>query len=236
MSEDKILPLGQVEAKEFSRFGLTWFAFSFPTETQCIAIQIAGDVEKPVEVSVQLRASPRVDQVSDFHCLTSWCRLGERWGGVRFRDFHEQMVVPQARPKPDAIHVVFIGQDGYRNTLPPEDSLADNVLLADTLDGKPLTMEHGAPRRLVAPAHYGYKSVKHIERIEFWCKSRRQHYPSPSLLSHPRARGIAGTQPIFSRLVLSCDLSSGDRIQRLAVSPRHSALLPQSPLNRRWRI
>jgi DMSO/TMAO reductase YedYZ molybdopterin-dependent catalytic subunit len=188
VSEDKILPPGQVEAKEFTRFGLTWFAFSFPTETQRIAIQIAGDIETPIEVSDQLHTLPRVDQVSDFHCVTSWSRLGERWSGVRFRDFHEKIIVPQARPKPDAIHVVLIGQDGYRNTLPLEDLLADDVLLADTHNGKPLTMEHGAPLRLVAPAHYGYKSVKHIESIEFWCNSRRQHYPSPSLLSHPRAR------------------------------------------------
>jgi DMSO/TMAO reductase YedYZ molybdopterin-dependent catalytic subunit len=46
------------------------------------------------------------------------------------------------------------------------DLLAAEVLLADILDGLPLSMEHGAPLRLVAPAHYGYKSVKHLSGIE----------------------------------------------------------------------
>ena len=50
------------------------------------------------------------------------------------------------------------------------------------------TEEHGAPLRLIAPAHYGYKSVKHLHRIEFWRSD--EHYRPYGLrfMVHPRAR------------------------------------------------
>jgi DMSO/TMAO reductase YedYZ molybdopterin-dependent catalytic subunit len=106
-----------------------------------------------------------------------------------FRDFYEQLVLAEIRPAETAHLVVFFGQDGYRNALPLQDLLAPDVLLADSLDGADLSMEHGAPMRLVAPRHYGYKSVKHIKRIEFHFEDKR-HYriPGPGFMSHPRAR------------------------------------------------
>ena len=41
------------------------------------------------------------------------------------------------------------------------------TLLATHLDGKPLTVEHGAPLRLVAPVKLGVKNVKAITRITY---------------------------------------------------------------------
>ena len=50
-------------------------------------LTIDGLVEKPVPLTYeQLRALPRVDQVSTFHCVTGWTVSNVRWGGVRFRD------------------------------------------------------------------------------------------------------------------------------------------------------
>jgi DMSO/TMAO reductase YedYZ molybdopterin-dependent catalytic subunit len=86
--------------------------------------------------------------------------------------------------------VVFRGQDGYASSLPLQDLLAADVLLADRLGGQSLGIEHGAPLRLIAPAHYGYKNVKHITAIEFWRDSRNYCFPRPypRLMDHPRAR------------------------------------------------
>jgi DMSO/TMAO reductase YedYZ molybdopterin-dependent catalytic subunit len=184
----RLLPPGQVEATEFARFGLPWFAGRFPTQLQSSEILVAGDVAVDILVSDRLRALPRIEQVSDFHCVTSWSRRALCWGGIRFRDFYERIVLPEARPTLAAEWVVFIGQDGYCNSLPLGDLLADDVLLADRLDGTPLAMEHGAPLRLVAPAHYGYKSVKHVKRIEFWRDRQRYRFPGPGMIDHPRAR------------------------------------------------
>ena len=61
---------------------------------------------------------------------------------------------------------MFAGLDGYRSVVLVEDALADGVLLAERLDGRPLGADHGAPVRLVSPDQYGYVSTKHLCRIE----------------------------------------------------------------------
>lgn len=83
-----------------------------------------------------------------------------------FSDFYEQVVLPRAGPRADCAYVVLRGLDGFRTSLPLTDALAPDVLLADRLDDAALTLEHGAPLRLIAPAHYAYKSVKHLAAIE----------------------------------------------------------------------
>lgn len=183
------LPPGQYELNHFPRFGLPRFANRFPKETRQIFLEIKGDVGEPITISDELLKLPRFDQTSDFHCVTTWTRRSLKWSGFRFSDFYERIVVPAARPPQDASFVVLRGQDGYGASLPLADLLADSVLLADRLNSEPLSVEHGAPLRLVAPAHYGYKSAKHLCAIEFWHDD--QHYRSASpfrCMTHPRGR------------------------------------------------
>jgi DMSO/TMAO reductase YedYZ molybdopterin-dependent catalytic subunit len=183
------LPPGQFELDEFPRFGLSRFASRFPRETRQIRLTLMGDDFEAFTVSSALRDLPRIHQTSDFHCVTTWTRRAQRWSGFRFSDFFERVVVPRARPQPEATFVVRRCQDGYATSLPLADLLADSVLLADTLNDEPLTIAHGAPVRLVAPAHYGYKNAKHVSGIEFW-RDGRQRYRSAALrfMIHPRAR------------------------------------------------
>ncbi|WP_018990677.1 molybdopterin-dependent oxidoreductase [Aromatoleum toluclasticum] len=189
-SQLKPLPPGQFEVTSFDRFGLGRFANRFPERADVVELRLAGDVARPVTVAQELAALPRVEQVSDFHCVTSWSCRSVRWSGVRFADFYEQVVVPMAAPLDGAEFVVFRGQDGYCSSLPLTDLLASDVLLADKVEGRGLGIEHGAPLRLVAPAHYGYKNVKHIGGIEFWRDRGAYRFPRPypSLMDHPRAR------------------------------------------------
>jgi DMSO/TMAO reductase YedYZ molybdopterin-dependent catalytic subunit len=186
----KPLPPGQFVYPSFDRFGLGLFAKRFPNQPERIELSIGGDVESPLTVSGELSSLPRVEQVSDFHCVTTWSCLDVRWSGVRFSDFYEQIVAPRVKPQDGATFVVFRGQDGYACSMQLADLLAPDVLLADTVDGHDLGIEHGAPLRLVAPAHYGYKNVKHIAAIEFW-RDRRYYrfpFPYPQLMDHPRGR------------------------------------------------
>jgi DMSO/TMAO reductase YedYZ molybdopterin-dependent catalytic subunit len=182
------LPPGQYELDQFPRFGLIQFANRFPKETREISLKITGDVDESITVSDELRHLPRVDQTSDFHCVTTWTRCSLRWSGFRFSDFYERIVVPRARPQPDATFVILRCQDGYVARLPLADLLADNVLFAERLNGEPLPIEHGAPLRLVAPAHYGYKNAKHVKAVEFWRDDRNYRSAALSFMDHPRAR------------------------------------------------
>ena len=188
MSDLNELPPGQYELDTFPRFGLSQFATRFPTQTRLIQLKITGDVEETLLVSDELRDLPRIDQVSDFHCVTTWTHRSLRWSGFRFSDFFERIVEPGARPARDATLVVLRSQDGYVASLPLEDLLADTVLFADHLNGKPLTVAHGAPLRLVAPAHYGYKNPKHVNAVEFWRVAPRRRSVPFRFMDHPRAR------------------------------------------------
>ena len=188
MKTNPTLPSGQREISTFPRFGLTPFATRFPENIGEAKILIGGEVQTSVQVGLELERIPHVEQVSDFHCVTTWTRRGLQWGGIRFADFYQQIAVPLAGPSVDATFVVLKGQDGARTSLPLDDLLASDVLLADRLDGQPLSIAHGAPLRLVAPAHYGYKSVKHVNRIEFWRSDANYRPFGLRFMVHPRAR------------------------------------------------
>jgi DMSO/TMAO reductase YedYZ molybdopterin-dependent catalytic subunit len=182
------LPPGQQEIASFPRFGLTRFAHRFPQDTTRPALHVAGEVAHELHLTDALAGLPRVEQRSDFHCVTTWSRRALDFGGVRFVDFYQQVVVPRACPHQSATLVALRGQDGARTALLLDDLLAADVLLADELDGWPLEVDHGAPLRLIAPQHYGYKSVKHLARLEFRDPTAGYSVSGLRFMDHPRAR------------------------------------------------
>jgi len=186
MANHKVdLPPGQKASELFPRFGLPQYANRFPTEIDKIVISIGGDLEE-FEVSKELLALTRTDQTSDFHCVTTWSKLGLSWSGYRFSDFYNTLILPKLTR--DITHVVLKSQDGFKTSLPLKDLMQPNVLLADQLDRQPLTIEHGAPIRIVAPNHYGYKNPKHINRLEFFSHSQEIKKGYMRFIDHPRAR------------------------------------------------
>jgi len=181
----KTLPPGQKESDIFPRFGLPQYANRFPKVIDRISFSIGGDIEE-FEISDELSSLPRTTQVSDFHCVTTWSKLHLNWSGYRFNDFYQTFISPKLTDK--ITFVVLKAQDGYKTSLPLTDLLNQNVLLADQLDNQSLTIEHGAPIRIVAPDHYGYKNLKHIKRIEFYKEKQTVKQGPLSFMDHPRAR------------------------------------------------
>ena len=125
-------------------------------------LRIDGLVERPVTLSYeQLRALPRVEQVSDFHCVTGWSVNHVRWAGVRFQD-----LLALARPTPGGHALAFASaEQPYVDSLTLAQAYLKDAMLAYEMDGKPLSRAHGAPTRVVIPDMYGYKNVKWVERI-----------------------------------------------------------------------
>jgi DMSO/TMAO reductase YedYZ molybdopterin-dependent catalytic subunit len=183
-----MLPPGQIPRSDFPRFGLTQYADRYPSHPTDRAVFVKMPLAAPILLNDALSGLPRRELKADFHCVTTWSRLDLTWGGVRFSDFFHHRVAPLAALPAPILGVILRGQDGYRTTLPLEDLLAEDVLLADELNGEPLTVEHGAPLRLVAPKHYGYKSMKHLAKLEF-CETKPviKHGPL-AFVDHPRAR------------------------------------------------
>lgn len=179
------LPPGQRESELFPRFGLPQYANRFPEDIHKVGFSIGGDVDD-IELTDELSTLPRKSQVSDFHCVTTWSKLNLNWSGYSFRDFYNTLIRPKTSR--DITFVVLKAQDGYKTSLPLVDLMNNNVLLADQLYNLPLTIDHGAPMRIVAPDHYGYKNLKHIKRIEFYTEKKKVKQGLLSFMDHPRAR------------------------------------------------
>jgi DMSO/TMAO reductase YedYZ molybdopterin-dependent catalytic subunit len=193
---DVALPPGQYRIDGFPRFGT--HGHRPPAEVpDDPRLAIDGAVRAPTTVTLaELASLPRRVVVADFHCVAGWTATGLRWGGIAFADLYREMIEPAVRPGTTITHVVFEGLDGYRSVALLEDVLADDVLLADHLDGQPLAPEHGAPVRLVSPGQYGFVSTKHLCRIEVhdtepdvrYHPSRRVHLTLQMVKPHRRAR------------------------------------------------
>jgi DMSO/TMAO reductase YedYZ molybdopterin-dependent catalytic subunit len=125
-------------------------------------LTIGGQVEQPTTLSYeQLRALPRVNQVSTFHCVTGWTVKNVHWGGVRIAD-----VLATAKPLAGSGALQFVSaEQPYIDYLTTQQASIHDVMLAYEMDGKPLPREHGAPVRLVIPEMYGYKNVKWLQAI-----------------------------------------------------------------------
>jgi DMSO/TMAO reductase YedYZ molybdopterin-dependent catalytic subunit len=184
------LPPGQRRVEGFPRFG-THLSRPAPAVPPDPVITIRGAVSEAFDVPLPTLATlPRRTVRADFHCVAGWSATDLCWEGVPFEHFYRTIVEPALAPGAEVTHLVFRGLDGYRSIVQIADALADDVLLADRLDGQPLTADHGAPLRLLSPAQYGYISTKHLARIDI----RTSAPPAPrSLLtrlikSHPRAR------------------------------------------------
>ena len=130
-----------------------------------------------------LEQLPREERVADFNCVTTWCVRGLHWGGFPFRTFYEELVVTRCQPAEDVRWLRITGLDGGSATVALDDALHDDVLLAASLNGEPLTIVHGAPIRFVSPSQYAYKSVKHVASIELSVDQ-----PALGADEHPRAR------------------------------------------------
>ena len=139
-------------------------------------LELAGLVENPVTLTwTEFMALPQVNDVSDFHCVTTWSRLDNHWSGVRFRTLAELAV-----PRENATWILCTGYDrdaqsgeSYTTNLPLSRAIEDDVLLVHTWEGKPLPREHGGPCRMITPKLYAWKGTKWIRKIEFLDRNRR---------------------------------------------------------------
>jgi DMSO/TMAO reductase YedYZ molybdopterin-dependent catalytic subunit len=161
-----MLPPSQIPIKRLLRWGVDHpgITRSNPRiDLKTYTLTIDGEVEKPLKLSwSEIAQLPRVESMSDFHCVEGWTVLNCKWEGIRFRD-----MINLARPKQRARFVTFECADGYMTSVSLSELLGDDVLLAYGLDGKPLEEGYGYPLRLVVPNKYGYKSALWLTRIRF---------------------------------------------------------------------
>jgi DMSO/TMAO reductase YedYZ molybdopterin-dependent catalytic subunit len=167
------LPVGQHEVRNWPVLDLGELP---DVDLATWRLVVGGQVENPLTLSwEQVMALPQVDDVSDFHCVTTWSRYDNHWRGVRFKTIAELAV-----PGDDARFVLCTGYDfmpgsfiPYTTNLPLERAIEDDVLLVHTWEGRPLPPEHGGPLRMITPKLYAWKGTKWIRRIDFLAENKR---------------------------------------------------------------
>ncbi len=153
------IPAGQTEVKNFPTLDL---GIRPQISTQNWQLRVYGLVEHELSIDwAAFQAMPQVTDVSDFHCVTRWSQLDMDWQGVMA---HE--ILALAQPKSSAKFVTLHGYDGYSTNLPLEALLDDDVIIAHSVLGEPLSLEHGGPVRIVVPKRYAWKGAKWLKGIE----------------------------------------------------------------------
>ncbi len=149
-------------------------------------LEVAGNVERPLSMALDdLRARPSRTVTVTLECAGNGrARLSPRpvsrpwlveaigtaeWTGVPLGD-----VLAEAGLPAGTVEIVFTGADhgvqggveqDYERSLPVDEVMRGEVLLAYAMNGRPLEPQHGAPLRLLVPGWYGMTSVKWLTRI-----------------------------------------------------------------------
>src|SRR5438034_4491562 len=160
----------------------------FPIPIGPRSIVIDGVKTAPTPFSLdEIRSLPARSMVVTLECAGNGRRFldpkvpGEQWGlgavgtatwtGASLRDVLRTVEIPG-----ETVELLFRGADegtpkdlgrriGYERSLPIDDALRDDVLVAYLMEGQPIPSEHGGPLRLIVPGWYGMASVKWLERI-----------------------------------------------------------------------
>ena len=168
-TQNKKLPPDQTPIKQLLRWGIDHpgIKSSNPKiDVKTFTLVIDGEVEKPMKLSWDdILKLPKVESVSNFHCVEGWSVTDCRWEGIHFSE-----IIKLAKPKKNVRFVTLECADGYTTSLSLSELSGDDILLAYKLDKKPLEEGIGFPLRLVVPNKYAYKSALWVTRIEFTTK------------------------------------------------------------------
>ena len=124
---------------------------------------VDGLVARPSSFSLEeLKKFPSRSQVTLHACEEGWSYIAE-WTGVPLSHVLG-LVGVSARAKYVVLHP-FQGTKIRWDSLDMPDAWHPQTLLAYGMNGQELPTAHGAPVRLRAARHLGYKSVKYLSRI-----------------------------------------------------------------------
>jgi len=132
-------------------------------DVRTFRLNVYGACTKPFEVDYAgLLKLPQVEKSADVHCVTGWSLRGGLFKGVQV-----SMLAEKAGMKGEVKHVIFEAAHGYTANVPLREATADNALITYRLNGRPLSIEHGAPVRGLVPDLYFWKSAKWITGVKF---------------------------------------------------------------------
>lgn len=123
----------------------------------------------------EIQKLPHTAFTTEFKCIEGWATIVS-WSGVKLSDFMAHYA-PQTQSgneynpqHPDDLPE-YVGlstpDKAYYVGIEREVALHPQTILCFEMNGKPLTLDHGAPLRLVVPVKYGVKHIKRIGTLSF---------------------------------------------------------------------
>ncbi len=149
-------------------------------------LEILGEVERPLTLRLEeLKERPSRTLAVTLECAGNGRALlspranSQPWlleavGTAEWTGTPLAPLLEEAGLGAEALEVVFTGLDRgiqkevehlYERSLPVEEALRDDVLLAYAINGQDLPPQHGFPLRLVVPGWYGMTHVKWLQSI-----------------------------------------------------------------------
>jgi DMSO/TMAO reductase YedYZ molybdopterin-dependent catalytic subunit len=127
------------------------------------------------------------EQITRLVCVEGWSAVAW-WAGLRFDDLI-RAYPPMSQAKwvrlESSVNLDASGNpDPYYVSIDLATARHPQTLLATHFSGQPLTVEHGAPLRLLVPVKLGLKNVKAITRLtyvaeeprDYWAERGYSHY------------------------------------------------------------
>ncbi|WP_181010499.1 molybdopterin-dependent oxidoreductase, partial [Streptomyces sp. FM008] len=102
-------------------------------------------------------------------CVEGWSTADQLWCGVRLRDLAALAGYGDAAGPPPAVLVESLQVSGpFRSVALRDNQVADpHSLLALTVGGAALSLDHGFPARVIVPAAPGVMNTKWVARMTF---------------------------------------------------------------------
>ncbi len=123
-------------------------------------LTVAGKVAHPGDYPLERIASFPKRVMNTRHCCVEGWSMIPKWGGTPVRDFLSFVGADLT-----AAYVKVECGDDYYTSFDMPSVLHPQSLLCYEAYNKPLTLEHGAPLRIVMPTKLGYKSAKWITKL-----------------------------------------------------------------------
>jgi DMSO/TMAO reductase YedYZ molybdopterin-dependent catalytic subunit len=129
-------------------------------------LTVNGAVAKPLEIAFdELAARPRKSLEATLECAENPAGGGlvshAEWSGISMAS-----LLQAAAPAAEAGAVRLVAADGFSRTIPLAKAMSADTLLALTMNGEKLPINHGFPVRAIIPGWYGMDSVKWLRRID----------------------------------------------------------------------
>ena len=140
---------------------------------------LASGLSVSLDIRKLMNRFPIHEQITRLVCVEGWSAIAW-WAGLRFDDLL-RAYPPKSQAKwarvESSVNLDASGNpDPYFVSIDLATARHPQTLLATHFNGQPLTVEHGAPLRLLVPVKLGLKNVKAITRITYSAEEPRDYW------------------------------------------------------------